>query len=324
MTDKEKIRDFIKKLKEPVGHGDYWKGYKSALDDILTFIDSMQEDLKPKFKVGDKVRYKGHQCEGVITAITDTDYICGNVKLPISTQDNLEIIEECFYIVGGKSFNKSWEKYPEMIPELILSKQKPIGVPSDKVAPASIPDKKKVLVSKVWRDEREKGTKDIPVLFHSAFDNKWYAFNHSNDINWNIVDKWAYVEDLLNCTHSVTKKSDWDDQVPEDLKKFAEEWDESLYRSDAVIAGAKWQEQRYVEEGITPQDAYFGHLLEESWAAGRSAGTNEYKKQLMKDAVKGTVFSTLEDGKIMVRSHYFNSDNLHYGEKIKLIVIKED
>lgn len=27
----------------------------------------------------------------------------------------------------------------------------------------------------------------------------------------------------------------------EDLKKFAEEWDESLYRSDAVIAGANWQ-----------------------------------------------------------------------------------
>ena len=35
--------------------------------------------------------------------------------------------------------------------------------------------------------------------------------------------------------------------VTDDLKKFAEEWDESLYRSDAVIAGAKWQKQQIVK-----------------------------------------------------------------------------
>lgn len=32
-----------------------------------------------------------------------------------------------------------------------------------------------------------------------------------------------------------------EEPASEDLKKFAEEWDESLYRSDAVIAGANWQ-----------------------------------------------------------------------------------
>ena len=52
------------------------------------------DKVEPKFKVGDRVRYKGHVCDGVITEITDTDYICGNAKLPISTQDKLELIEQ--------------------------------------------------------------------------------------------------------------------------------------------------------------------------------------------------------------------------------------
>lgn len=53
-----------------------------------------QKLIIPKFKVGDRVRYKGHVCDGVVTEITDTDYICGNAKLPISTQDKLELIEQ--------------------------------------------------------------------------------------------------------------------------------------------------------------------------------------------------------------------------------------
>ena len=43
------IRGYVKRLQEPEGHGDYWKGYNSALNDILSFIDSLQE--KPVSKV---------------------------------------------------------------------------------------------------------------------------------------------------------------------------------------------------------------------------------------------------------------------------------
>lgn len=49
----------------------------------------------------------------------------------------------------------------------------------------------------VWHNASEKSVKDIPILFHSTFDNKWYVFNYSKDINWNVVDKWAYVDELL-------------------------------------------------------------------------------------------------------------------------------
>lgn len=60
--------------------------------------DADKRELKkivvPIFHIGDRVKYKGHACDGVITEITNTDYICGNAKLPISTQDNIELIEQ--------------------------------------------------------------------------------------------------------------------------------------------------------------------------------------------------------------------------------------
>ena len=61
-------------------------------------IPDCSKELKkivvPIFHIGDRVRYKGHSCNGIITEITNTDYICGNAKLPISTQDKLELVEQ--------------------------------------------------------------------------------------------------------------------------------------------------------------------------------------------------------------------------------------
>lgn len=66
--------------------------------------------VEPKFKVGDRVRYKGHMCDGVVTEITDTDYICGNAKLPISTQDKLELIEQKSAELDGEDKTKLMRK----------------------------------------------------------------------------------------------------------------------------------------------------------------------------------------------------------------------
>lgn len=41
-----------------------------------------------------------------------------------------------------------------------------------------------------------------------------------------------------------------EESVSEELKKFADEWDESLYRSDAVIAGAKWKEEQMMKKAV--------------------------------------------------------------------------
>ena len=47
---------------------------------------------------------------------------------------------------------------------------------------------------------------------------------------------------LINFINSMQEET-----VSDDLRKFAEEWDESLYRSDAVIAGAKWHKQQMIK-----------------------------------------------------------------------------
>jgi len=79
-----------------------------------------------------------------------------------------------------------------------------------------------------------------------------------------------------------------EETVSDDLKKLAEEWDESLYRSDAVIAGAKW-----------------------------------HKQQMMKDAIEGYVDMLEFPDKTWIELSAIPKD-LKDGDKVKLIIIKED
>ena len=71
---------------------------EKAMTDAGYTFDFEKKELKrivtPIFHIGDRVRYKEHACDGIITEITDTDYICGDAKLPISTQDKLELVEQ--------------------------------------------------------------------------------------------------------------------------------------------------------------------------------------------------------------------------------------
>ena len=91
------------------------------------------------------------------------------------------------------------------------------------------------------------------------------------------------LDDLLVFINSLPEEP-----VSEDLEKFAEEWDESLYRSDAVIAGANWQ-----------------------------------KQQMTKDALDGEV----THGKNLIipsLGYYLDKNSIDYRDKVKVIIIKED
>lgn len=69
------------------------------------------DKVEPMFHIGNRVRYKGHACDGIITEITDTDYICGNAKLPILTQDKLELVEQ----------NLAWSEEDEINRDLLYN-----------------------------------------------------------------------------------------------------------------------------------------------------------------------------------------------------------
>jgi hypothetical protein len=80
-----------------------------------------------------------------------------------------------------------------------------------------------------------------------------------------------------------------EEPVSEELEEAAEEWDESLYRSDAFKAGAKWQ-----------------------------------KEQMMAKAIDAELYS---DGMFIpligVKDREKVSD-IKFGDKVKVIIIKED
>lgn len=99
MTDKEKIRAYVKKLQKPEGYGDYWKGYDSALNDILSFIDSLQEEPVDKCKGCNNVK-------GCITCVDGDQW--AHYEEPISKE-----LEEASKEWLRPQLDKSYAAYGE-------------------------------------------------------------------------------------------------------------------------------------------------------------------------------------------------------------------
>jgi len=98
--------------------------------------------------------------------------------------------------------------------------------------------------------------------------------------------------DALHKINTLEAKEVQEEPVSEELEEVAEEWDESLYRSDAFKAGAKWQE-----------------------------------KQMIVKAVDGYVIEDIEEGNgdFLLSADYLpKSIGLKDQQKVKVIVIKED
>lgn len=123
-------------------------------------------------------------------------------------------------------------------------------------------------VSKVWHDSNLEQPNPKKITLSIFKDKTCPVVGYNSWYDENSI--WAYLDDLLNLTHSVTKISN-QEPVSEGLEKAAEEWDESLYRSDAFKVGAKWQKENlwkpadgddlpeYDREVIAILDYDFGH-----------------------------------------------------------------
>ena len=93
-----------------------------------------------------------------------------------------------------------------------------------------------------------------------------------------------------------------DDEVDDELRKFADEWDESMYRSDAIIAGAKWERARMLKNAIDVDKGYF---------------INEPK---MGDHIGSKLFN---DHFSSTFEHSKRCPPIEIGDKIKLLVLKQ-
>lgn len=69
---------------------------------------TLEKLIKPKFKVGDKIRHKINMCKGdIITEIKDTNYILNDkTHMPFIFQDDYELVPNKFDITTLKPFDK--------------------------------------------------------------------------------------------------------------------------------------------------------------------------------------------------------------------------
>jgi len=129
-------------------------------------------------------------------------------------------------------------------------------------------------------------------------------------------DKEKYMEAL----HEYAEKKR---EAPTDLEEAAKEYTQRMLESwkfdstglrsirEPFIAGAEWQEkQDEVEKNL-------------KYLYGMDEGARIMKEQMMKDAVEGEVVSALENVNY-VRTMSKVPSWLHFGQKVKLIIVKED
>lgn len=133
-------------------------------------------------------------------------------------------------------------------------------------------------ISKVWHYQKKEPVKEIadksrPIIVVYGNNSlnaagKFRCYEDNSDAIWlsNSYEKWAFVEDLINLTHSVTKVSWQEESVSEDLEEASKEWlrpqlDKSYANYgeakmmelthfdgyamlDAIEFGAKWQKEQ--------------------------------------------------------------------------------
>ena len=116
------------------------------------------------------------------------------------------------------------------------------------------------------------------------------------------------------------------------LDSLSEEPDKSLeeaadeYASDstgfidmtaynAFIAGAEWQRELMMDEWLKDRDGCFWDGVEE--------GKKSMREQMLKDAVEGYVTQKI-NGERYAKAQVPDSMGLKFGDKVKLIIVKED
>jgi hypothetical protein len=121
-----------------------------------------------------------------------------------------------------------------------------------------------------------------------------------------------------------------EEPVSEEFEKaLAEEWQGYVDRGAATVDALEdnTQELAFAKgfyRGANWQKTKDQSIIELAEDHAMLAGMEKMKEQMMKEAVDGTVFTQLEDGEIMVRSHYFKSEKFNYLDEVKLIIIKEE
>ncbi len=106
--------------------------------------------------------------------------------------------------------------------------------------------------------------------------------------------------------------------VSDDLEKAAEKYSDEIYEKNKGKKNPDWNSYSYGYE-----DAISSHVSD-----AFKEGANWQKKQMMKDAVVGHI-STMYNGMLRATTRLMDKNiqeklNIKFGDKVKLIIIKEE
>lgn len=119
-------------------------------------------------------------------------------------------------------------------------------------------------------------------------------------------------------------------ELPEDLEEAAQKVEDyydvgeehgylCCHRGDiknTFIGGAKWQREQIMDEWLKDRDGCFWDGVEE--------GKKAMEKQMMKEAVEGKIQMRYSGCLCAKTIRAINEDKFKFGDKVRVIVIKED
>ena len=179
-------------------------------------------------------------------------------------------------------------------------------------------NKKEEPVSNVWHYQKKEPingiadkSRPIIVVYGNNSLNaagKFRYYEDNSDAIWlsNSYEKWAFVEDLINLAHSVTKVSWQEEPISEDLETFTQKESEAFAEREYEID--------YIDRNALGKGYYWGCIDGAKWQ----------KEQMVAKAVDGGCFS-YKNGFVHISCDIDEHlTDIKMGDKVKVIVIKED
>lgn len=124
MTDKEKLNAIRVEVQNYIdaAHKAHTNITEGNFAHLLSFIDSLQEEPKPKFKVGDRIKFKGVRNEDVTRVITNIQngaeggflYLFADGYIYSINDNRIELVEEPASEDLGEYVNDLSKQFPEV------------------------------------------------------------------------------------------------------------------------------------------------------------------------------------------------------------------
>ena len=159
----------------------------------------------------------------------------------------------------------------------------------------------------MWHDVSEEPKSNMELICVGQYGNPLVLSSNSDSFKSRDISKWAYFNDLLNLSNAQRTTKNWKELVSEDLEEAS---------------------RNYADDEEYGDDVYF------SIKASFKAGAKWQKQQMMKDALKAVISQVPCSNEIIFYNpasvykyclpQEMNKRGLNKGDKVKLIIIKED